>query len=115
MAGASCCQGLHHDASACCFPGPGQANMVGMLPDMTSRFEDGSSSWTGAPLTEDMVRSRYSKAFLKGKNLEVIARGTRRDMEYAERFLTSRWPGPLNFERHAGAIPPFSPGPLDGR
>jgi RHS repeat-associated protein len=59
--------------------------------------------------------SRYSKAFLKGKNFEVIARGTRRDMEYAERFLTSRWPGPLNFERHRGTIPPFSPGPLDGR
>jgi hypothetical protein len=65
--------------------------------------------------SEPNPMDRYTKKFLKGKNLEIIARGTRRDMEKAERFLTSRWPGPLNKEKHAGTLPAFSPGPLDGR
>jgi hypothetical protein len=57
--------------------------------------------------------ARYSGDFMRGKTMEIIAQGSRRDMVTHERFLTSRWPGPLNDEPWKGSLPPFSPGPLD--
>ncbi|MEV0489525.1 DNRLRE domain-containing protein [Streptomyces atratus] len=56
--------------------------------------------------------ARYSGKFMRGKRMDIIATGTRRDMTAHERFLTSRWPGPLNKESWAGSLPSFSPGPF---
>ncbi|MEV6598723.1 RHS repeat-associated core domain-containing protein [Actinoplanes sp. NPDC051346] len=59
--------------------------------------------------------ARYTKAEMAGKDMTIIANGTRADMAAHERFLTERWPGPLNHEKWAGSKPAFSPGPFDGR
>ncbi|MFF3290685.1 DNRLRE domain-containing protein [Streptomyces sp. NPDC003023] len=57
--------------------------------------------------------SRYTSKFMRGKRMDIIATGNRKDMTAHERFLTSRWPGPLNKESWAGSLPAFSPGPFD--
>jgi RHS repeat-associated protein len=57
--------------------------------------------------------NRYGPGIRKKMRMEIIATGNRRDMVNHERFLTERWPGPLNKEKWAGTKPPFSPGPFD--
>jgi RHS repeat-associated protein len=57
--------------------------------------------------------SRYTRKQLQGKVMDIIARGTRKDMAAHERYLTERWPGPLNRESWAGTVTPSGPGPFD--
>lgn len=48
--------------------------------------------------------SRYTKAFMQDKELEILQRGTRREMLNLERFIVERDPGPLNREPWAGSM-----------
>ena len=47
--------------------------------------------------------TRYSKIFLRNKDLEIVQSGARREILQVERNLVETQPGPLNFEPWAGA------------
>ncbi len=53
--------------------------------------------------SEQNPYSRYTQAELEGKEVSFIDSGTRAGMFAAERWLTERFPGPLNREPWAGA------------
>lgn len=45
--------------------------------------------------------TRYTKSFMKDKNIDRVAKGLRADMLALERQITIANPGPLNLEPHA--------------
>lgn len=65
------------------------------------RLEDADGNLLKWGVTQDLNK-RYTKSFLKGKNLEPEAQGSRADIIRIERGLVETQPGPLNFERWAG-------------
>jgi hypothetical protein len=50
-------------------------------------------------------RRRYTKTFMRYKELNTLTSGSRREMLNLERYIVERDPGPLNFEPWAGTIP----------
>ena len=48
--------------------------------------------------------SRYSQTFMRGKEMEILQQGSRREMLNLERFIVERDPGPLNREPWAGRL-----------
>jgi hypothetical protein len=53
---------------------------------------------------------RYSRAELRGKTMELMTSGSRREMINLERWIVERNPGPQNFERWAGTKADDVPG-----
>jgi hypothetical protein len=78
---------------------------------------DDSDYFLKRGITSELVPTRRcnKKGFWDDKRMEIVAGGSRSDMTDAETFFVSRWPGPDNDEKHRGSLPPFSPGPFDGR
>jgi hypothetical protein len=54
--------------------------------------------------------SRYSQTFMRGKRMQILQEGTRREMLNLERFIVERDPGPLNREPWAGRYANDVPG-----
>jgi len=48
--------------------------------------------------------SRYSQTFMRGKEMEILQQGSRREMLNLEPFIVERDPGPLNREPWAGRL-----------
>lgn len=62
---------------------------------------------TGAYLKTGISKnpgSRYTKTFMQDKEMEILQKGTRREMLNLERCIVDRDPGPLNREPWAGSM-----------
>ena len=66
------------------------------------RLEDAEGNLLKWGVTQDMAK-RYPQSFMDDKLMQEVGRGTRADMIRLERGLVETQPGPLNFERWAGA------------
>jgi hypothetical protein len=65
------------------------------------RLSDAEGNYLKTGVSKNPL-GRYTKTFMRDKDMEVLQSGTRREMLNLERFIVERDPGPLNREPWAG-------------
>lgn len=66
------------------------------------RLSDRTGEYLKTGITSNPGR-RYTQSFLADKTMDLLTSGSRSEILNLERFIVERDPGPLNFERWAGA------------
>ncbi|WP_141997751.1 DNRLRE domain-containing protein [Amycolatopsis cihanbeyliensis] len=90
---------------------PKSSYVDGRLPDygqtsLYARYNPVTGEIYKWGISKNPIGRYPARDYGDGSRMQIIKNfDSRKDALAAERYLTERWPGPQNFERHAGAVP----------